>query len=94
MKEKVTFRPIPGLEREDEEQMLAEIIRVAQSNLDQTKGYIRNLSEELHDLMETYGPKDKEALSLLHNTQSQLREYKHDLLRCQNARKKTVFRQN
>lgn len=91
MKEKVTFRPIPGLEREDEEQMLAEIIRVAQSNLDQTKGYIRNLSEELHDLMETYGPKDKEALSLLHNTQSQLREYKHDLLRCQNARKKPYF---
>lgn len=91
MKEKMTFRPIPGLTREDEEQMLAEIIRAAQSNLDKTEGYIRSLSEELHDLMETYGPKDKEALALLHNTQSQLRENKRDLLRCQNARKKPYF---
>ncbi len=87
----MTFRPIPGLKREDEEQMLLEIIRVAQSNLDKTEGYIQSLSEELHDLMETYGPKDKEALSLLHNTQSQLLENKRDLLRCQNARKKPYF---
>lgn len=91
MKEKKAFRPIPGLSREEEEKQLAEIIELAQANLTRTEGYIRSLSEELHDLMETYGPKDKEGLALLHNTQSQLQENQRDLLRCQRARKKPYF---
>lgn len=91
METKKKFRPIPGLSREDEEKQLAEIIKLAQVNLEKTKHHIGQLSEELHDLMETYGPKDKEALSLLHNTQSQMREYQHDLVRCQKARKKPYF---
>lgn len=68
METKKTFRPIPGLSREDEEKQLAEIINMAQDNLERAEGHISQLSEELHDLIETYGPKDKEALSLLHNT--------------------------
>lgn len=91
MKEGKTFRPIPGLSREEEEKQLAEILAVAQDNLIRTEGYVRGLKEELHDLMEIYGPKDKEALALLHNTQSQLRENRRDLLRCQKARKKPYF---
>lgn len=91
MNEQKTFRSVPGLSREDEEKQLAEIIDVAQNNLTRTEGYIRQLSDELYDLMETYGPKDKEALSLLHNTQSQLRENRRDLVRCQKARKKPYF---
>ncbi|MDO5425954.1 MAG: 3'-5' exonuclease [Eubacteriales bacterium] len=91
MKQNKTFRPIPGLSREEEEAQLAEILGVAQENLVRTEGYIRQLSEELYDLMETYGPKDKEALALLHNTQSQLRENQRDLLRCRKARKKPYF---
>lgn len=91
MQEKKTLRPIPGLSREEEEKQLAKIIGTAQENLLRTEEHIRQLSEELYDLMETYGPKDKEALSLLHNTQSQLRENKRDLLRCQKARKKPYF---
>lgn len=91
MKETKTVRPIPGLGREDEEKQLAEIISVAQENLTKTEGYIKELSEELHDLMETYGPKDKEGLALLHNTQSQLRENRRDLMRCRKARKKPYF---
>ncbi len=91
MREKKKFSPIPGLSREEEEQKLAEIITVAQKNLERTEGYIRKLSEELYDLMETYGPKDKEALSLLHNTQSQLRENRRDLVRCRKARMKPYF---
>ncbi len=91
MEEKKAFRPIPGLSREEEEKQLAEIIRIAQENLARTEGYIGQLSDELYDLMETYGPKDKEGLALLYNTQSQLREYKRDLLRCQKARKKPYF---
>lgn len=89
--EQKSLRPIPGLSREAEEEQLAEIIDVAQKNLIRTEGYIRKLSEELYDLMETYGPKDKEALALLHNTQSQLLENRRDLARCQKARKKPYF---
>ena len=89
--QKKTFRPVPGLRREDEEKQLSEILTIAQENLERTEGRIRELSEEVHDLMETYGPKDKEGLSLLHNTHSQLRENRRDLLRCQKARKKPYF---
>lgn len=91
MEKTKSYRPVPGLSRQEEEKQLTEIIGVAQKNLERTEGYIKQLSDELYDLMETYGPKDKEALSLLHNTQSQLREYKRDMLRCQKARKKPYF---
>ena len=90
-KEERVFRPIPGLSREEEEKQLAQIIATAQENLRKTKEQIRKLSEELYDLMETYGTKDKEALALLHNTQSQLRERKRDLMRAEKARKKPYF---
>ncbi|HIS25341.1 MAG TPA: DUF4968 domain-containing protein [Candidatus Pullilachnospira intestinigallinarum] len=86
-----TPRPIPGLSRKDEEEQLARIIAVAQENLERTAGRSRELTEELHDLMETYGPKDKEALALLFNTQSQMRENQRDLIRCRKARKKPYF---
>ncbi|MDY2596680.1 MAG: DNA helicase UvrD, partial [Oliverpabstia sp.] len=91
MEKSKTFRPIPGLSREDEEQQLTEILQVAQENLVRTEQRIHQLSDELYDLMETYGPKDKEALSLLHNAQSQLRENQRDLIRCRKARKKPYF---
>lgn len=91
MEQKKIFRAVPGLSREDEEKQLAEILAIAQDNLQRTAAYIQELSEEVHDLMETYGPKDKEGLSLLHNTQSQLRENQRDLLRCQKARRKPYF---
>lgn len=91
MEKKKTFRPVPGLSREEEEKQLEEILEVAQENLERTKGYMKQLSEELHDLIETYGPKDKQALALLHNTQSRLQENKRDLIRYQKARKKPYF---
>lgn len=84
-------RPIPGLSREAEEAQLARIIGIAQVNLEKAEKYGTQLSDELHDLMETYGTKDKEALSLFHNTQSQLRENQRDLIRCRKARKKPYF---
>lgn len=80
-----------GLSREAEEEQLAAVIRVAQDNLTRTERYISQLTDELDDLREVYGTKDKEALALLFNTQSQLSENKRDLLRCQRARKKPYF---
>lgn len=78
-------------ERKQEEQQLSAIIELAEKNLERTKGYIKNLSEELYDLLETYGTQDKEAMALWHNTESQLQETRRDLLRCQKARKKPYF---
>ena len=63
-------RPIPGLDRKAEEAQLSRIIGIAQANLEQAEKSGVQLADELHDLMETYGTKDKEALSLFHNTQS------------------------
>ena len=91
MNEKKAFRPVWGLSREAEEKQLALILDTARENLEKTRENIRGLSEDLHDLIETYGPKDKEALSLLHNTQSQLKENQRELLRCERARKKPYF---
>ena len=88
---KKPFRPIPGLTREAEEQQLCEITRIAQDNLEKTEKYSGQLSDELHELMETYGTKDKEALALFHNTQAQLQETRRDLLRCRKARHKPYF---
>lgn len=62
MKEKKTFRPIPGLSREEEVKQLAEIIGVTQKNLERTEQTIKQYEDELYDLMETYGPKDKAVL--------------------------------
>ena len=64
---------------------------MAQNNLNRMKKRVGCLSEELHELMETYGTKDKEALSFFHNTQSQLLESRRDLERCRKARKKPYF---
>ena len=86
-----SYRPVPGLDRKAEEAQLSEIIGIAQANLEKTEQSGAKLSEELHELMETYGTKDKEALSLFHNTQSQLRENQRDLIRCQKARRKPYF---
>ena len=85
------FRPVPGLSREAEEAQLAAIIRIAQENLEKAESSGKQLSDELHELMETYGTKDKEALSLFHNTQSQLRENQRELFRCRKARTKPYF---
>lgn len=85
------FRPIPGLSREAEEEQLSRIIRIAQTNLEKTEKSGTRLADELHELMETYGTKDKEALALFHNTQSQMRENQRDLIRCRKARKRPYF---
>ena len=62
------FRPVPGLDRSSEEEQLAGIIGIAQENLEKAEQYGAQLSDELHELMETYGTKDKEALAMFHNT--------------------------
>ena len=85
------YRPIPGLSRKAEEEQLAGIIQIAQDNLEKVEKAGTQLADELHELMETYGTKDKEALAMFHNTQSQLRENQRDLFRSRKARSKPYF---
>ena len=94
MEEKDTFRQIPGLSREDEEEQLAEIISIAQDNLTKTEEHIRQLSDDLYEIyeqMEEEESEAKQALLLLHNTPSQLRGDERELIRCRKARKKPYF---
>ena len=80
-----------GITREAEKQQLAEVIRIAENNLRRMSDRVTSLAGELHEMLETYGAKDKETLALWHNTQSQLDESRRDLIRCEKARKKPYF---
>ena len=87
----VEERPLPGLEREDEEKQLAEIIGVAQNNLDRAKSEIGKLNDDLADLMEVYDAEDKEGWSLWNNATAQLKEAKRNITRFERARSKPYF---
>lgn len=84
-------KQLPGITREAEEQYLARTIRVAEQNLERNLAGEKKLADDLHDLMESYGAKDVEALSMLHNTQIIYEETKRDRERCERARKKPYF---
>ena len=84
-------KQLPGITREAEEQYLARTIGVAEQNLERNLAGEKKLADDLHDLMESYGPKDVEALSMLHNTQIIYEETKRDRERCERARKKPYF---
>ena len=82
---------IYGLSREEEEKQLADIIKIAQENLERTEKYNTELTEELKDMLDSYDTRDKEILALWHNTESRFQESKHDLMRCMKALNKPYF---
>ncbi|MBE5960544.1 MAG: DUF4968 domain-containing protein [Lachnospiraceae bacterium] len=91
MKEEKTERRIYGSSRADEEKQLADIIKVAQENLERTEKYNQELTDELKDMLDAYETRDKEILALWHNTESRFQENKRDLMRCLKARNKPYF---
>ena len=80
-----------GLTRADEERHLADVISVAQQNLERAGADIRKVNEDLADLLETYDVKDKEGLALWNNATARLKENEYDLIRYEKARKKPYF---
>ena len=64
-----------GLTKADEERHLADVISVAQQNLERAGADIRKVNEDLADLLETYDVKENE----------------YDLIRYEKARKKPYF---
>ena len=87
----MSSQDVPGITREEEESQLAQIIGIAQQNLDRAKADIRKTNEELADLLEVYDTKDKEGLSLWNNATARLKENEHSLVRLEKARKKPYF---
>lgn len=82
---------LPGITREAEEAHLAQTIEITQQNLDKNIAQEQSLKEDIHTLLETYGAKDVEALSLIDNTQLMYETVKHDRSRLEKARKKPYF---
>lgn len=82
---------LPGITRPEEEQRLADVITIAEQNLERAKLSVTALKGELNDLLETYSEKDKEALVFWNNAQASLSEAQENLLRCEKARKKPYF---
>ena len=82
---------LSGITREAEEAHLAQTIEITQQNLDKNIAQEQSLKEDIHTLLETYGAKDVEALSLIDNTQLMYETVKRDRSRLEKARKKPYF---
>ena len=82
---------LPGITREAEEKQLVRVIGIAEDNLRRTKEESARLAGEIHELLEAYGAKDVEALSMIDNMQVRYEEAKKSLERYKKARKKPYF---
>ena len=70
------FKQIPGLSREAEEQKLAEVIKIAQSNLEKAQDDISRMDQDVADLYDSIEQQDKEILILWNDATIRLRQFK------------------
>ncbi len=82
---------LPGITREEEEEKLRKTIAVADAKLENTKRDVQALADELHEMLEVFDEKDKEALALWHNTDARFTQVNQNLRCAQQARKKPYF---
>lgn len=82
---------IPGVSLEEETHTLAEILTIADENLNKTKESVQELADELHELTEVYDVADKEGLAQWFNTDARFKQASQELLRTQRSRKKPYF---
>ena len=68
------FKQIPGLSREAEEQKLAEVIKIAQSNLEKAQDDISRMDQDVADLYDSIEQQDKETLILWNDATIRLRQ--------------------
>ena len=86
-----TENDLPGISLKDEQRQLADIISIAQENLDHAKESVKQLNADLADLMDVYEAQDKEGLALWNNATAQLHESERNIVRFEKARKKPYF---
>ena len=91
MTQKTQAKKIPGITRKDEEEMLTQILTIADDNLNATRQTVENLATELNELKEVYDVSDKEGLAQWFNTDARFNQVRQDLLRSERSRKKPYF---
>lgn len=74
-----------------EKQHYEDMLRLSKENLQHGEDEKKRLADELYTLLETYGPKDVEALTLWHNTQALYDRACHEVDRLSKARSKPFF---
>lgn len=84
-------KQFPGISLKDEQKQLANIIEIAQKNLDDAKASVKQLNDDLADLREVYDAQDKEGLALWNNATARLHENEREIVRCERARRKPYF---
>ena len=82
---------LPGITREEEEEQLKCILRIADDKLSRTKGDMQRLEQDLHAMQEEFDESDKEQQALWHNMDARFREAGHELRRAAQARRKPYF---
>lgn len=91
MTQKFQKNKIPGVTMEEEKKTLAEILEIAEDNLNRTKASVQGLANELHELKEVYDASDKEGLAQWFNTDARFQQVRQELLRSERSRKKPYF---
>ena len=91
MSQKKQETKLPGITREEETKKLAEVIAIAEENLERTRGTVQSLANELHELQEVYDLDDKEGQAQWFNTDARFKQVRQDLLRSERTRKKPYF---
>jgi DNA helicase-2/ATP-dependent DNA helicase PcrA len=91
MSHKGQTKRLPGVSLEEETKMLSDILAIADDNLNQTKAFVQNLADELHELKEVYDVEDKEGLALWFNADARFQQVRQELLRMERSRKKPYF---
>lgn len=82
---------IPGVTLEEEKKTLADILALAEENLNRTRASVQSIANELHELTEVYDVEDKEGLAQWFNTDARFQQVSQELLRSERSRKKPYF---
>ena len=82
---------LPGISREEEVKKLAEVIAIAEENLEKTRETVQSLANQLHELQEVYDTDDKEGQTQWFNTDARFKQVRQELLRSERTRKKPYF---
>ncbi|MEE1010290.1 MAG: AAA family ATPase [Agathobacter sp.] len=80
-----------GFTQKDEERNLAEIIEIAEKNLNDAKESIRKMGDDISDLFDSIDMRDKEGLILWNDANIRLKEMKRNMDRFEKARRKPYF---
>ena len=86
-----TKSKLPELSRQDEERKLAEVIKIAQTNLLKAQEGISRMDQDVAELYASIDHRDRESMVLWNDATIRLRQLKREMDRYEKARKKPYF---